>query len=99
MVLTDLGRCVMQHAADEHPRKGMASVFWPMRSRCGALCCAVLHVRPSCSAKDDFIYAEEMQQYEKSGVLSQLHVAFSRDGASKVLVLLLPQARCACTAT
>lgn len=25
-------------------------------------------------------------QYEKSGALSQLHVAFSRDGASKVRV-------------
>lgn len=67
----------------------MASVFRPMLSRCGASCCAVLHVRPSCSAKDDFIYAEEMQQYEKSGVLSQLHVAFSRDGASKVLLVVL----------
>jgi hypothetical protein len=37
-----------------------------------------------CSSKDDFIYADELQQYEKSGVLSQLHVAFSRDGPSKV---------------
>ena len=43
------------------------------------ICCAVL-----CSSKDDFIYADELQQYEKSGVLSQLHVAFSRDGPSKV---------------
>lgn len=39
-----------------------------------------------CSAADDYIYDKEMQQYEKSGVLSQLHVAFSRDGASKVRV-------------
>jgi sulfite reductase alpha subunit-like flavoprotein len=37
-----------------------------------------------CSRKDDFIYADELEAYEKSGVLSQLHVAFSRDGASKV---------------
>jgi hypothetical protein len=37
-----------------------------------------------CSRADDFIYANEMEGYEKSGVLSQLHVAFSRDRASKV---------------
>lgn len=49
---------------------------------CVVLCCAVV-----CSRKDDFIYADELEGYEKSGVLSQLHVAFSRDGASKVRCL------------
>jgi len=44
------------------------------------------------NSKDDFIYADELQQYEKSGVLSQLHVAFSRDGPSKVYVQDLIQA-------
>lgn len=54
-----------------------------------ALCCVPRHVVLCCavlsnSSKDDYIYAEELQQYEKSGVLTLLHVAFSRDGPSKV---------------
>ncbi|CAI5975021.1 unnamed protein product [Closterium sp. NIES-64] len=34
----------------------------------------------------DYIYREELAAYEESGVLSALHVAFSRDGPSKVYV-------------
>lgn len=48
------------------------------------LCARVFPCVPCRSAKDDYIYAQELQAYEKSGVLTQLHVAFSRDGPSKV---------------
>ncbi|KAF8059389.1 cypD [Scenedesmus sp. PABB004] len=45
------------------------------------------------SAADDFIYRAELEGYAHSGVLAGLHVAFSRDGASKVYVqdLILQQ--------
>lgn len=36
------------------------------------------------SAKEDFIYQQELEGYKASGVLAGLHVAFSRDGPSKV---------------
>jgi NADPH-ferrihemoprotein reductase len=36
------------------------------------------------SSAEDFIYRAELEGYLASGVLSGLHVAFSREGASKV---------------
>jgi sulfite reductase alpha subunit-like flavoprotein len=36
------------------------------------------------SSAEDFIYRSELEGYLASGVLSGLHVAFSREGASKV---------------
>ncbi|KAK6475358.1 NADPH--cytochrome P450 reductase-like isoform X1 [Huso huso] len=35
---------------------------------------------------EDFLYQEELEQFEKDGVLTQLNVAFSRDQAEKVYV-------------
>ncbi len=35
---------------------------------------------------EDYIYQEELEGYEGEGVLSGLHVAFSRDQAEKVYV-------------
>lgn len=35
---------------------------------------------------DDFIYQEELEEFEKAGVLTQLNVAFSRDQEHKVYV-------------
>ncbi|MBN3271198.1 NCPR reductase, partial [Polyodon spathula] len=35
---------------------------------------------------EDFLYQEELEQFEKDGVLTQLSVAFSRDQAEKVYV-------------
>lgn len=35
---------------------------------------------------EDYIYEEELEGYRDDGVLSQLHVAFSRDQAHKVYV-------------
>ncbi|XP_051521619.1 NADPH--cytochrome P450 reductase-like [Myxocyprinus asiaticus] len=35
---------------------------------------------------EDFLYQEELQEYEKTGVLTGLNVAFSRDQAQKVYV-------------
>mmetsp|Transcript_7916 Transcript_7916/g.13118 ORF Transcript_7916/g.13118 Transcript_7916/m.13118 type:complete len:693 (+) Transcript_7916:93-2171(+) len=34
----------------------------------------------------DYIYRDELEQYEKEGVLHKLHTAFSRDGPKKVYV-------------
>ena len=39
---------------------------------------------------EDYIYQEELEEAEKTGVLSQLHVAFSRDQEQKVGLGLLP---------
>jgi len=39
----------------------------------------------------DFIYEAELQEFEKSGILSQFHVAFSREGSEKVYVQHLMQ--------
>ncbi|KPP68769.1 NADPH--cytochrome P450 reductase-like [Scleropages formosus] len=39
--------------------------------------------------KEDFLYQEELEEYERSGVLTQLHVAFSRDQEHKVHLALL----------
>lgn len=36
------------------------------------------------NSKEDFIYQEEMQSYTDSGVLTGLHVAFSRESSLKV---------------
>lgn len=36
------------------------------------------------NSKDDFIYEAEMQAYKSNGVLTGLHVAFSREGPTKV---------------
>jgi sulfite reductase alpha subunit-like flavoprotein len=36
------------------------------------------------SSSEDYIYMQELEGYLASGVLSGLHVAFSREGASKV---------------
>jgi len=38
------------------------------------------------SEKDDFIYREELQAWQKSGLLSKLDLAFSRDQEQKVYV-------------
>uniref|UniRef100_A0A8C9R747 NADPH--hemoprotein reductase n=1 Tax=Scleropages formosus TaxID=113540 RepID=A0A8C9R747_SCLFO len=38
--------------------------------------------------KEDFLYQEELEEYERSGVLTQLHVAFSRDQEHKVHLAL-----------
>ncbi|XP_043574697.1 NADPH--cytochrome P450 reductase-like isoform X2 [Chiloscyllium plagiosum] len=35
---------------------------------------------------EDYLYQEELEQYQKAGVLTQLNVAFSRDQAEKVYV-------------
>ena len=38
-----------------------------------------------CKNKDiDYIYREEIENYAKDGTLTELHLAFSRDQASKV---------------
>lgn len=40
-----------------------------------------------CRSKfQDYIYQEELEGYEKEGVLSDLHVAFSRDQPEKIYV-------------
>jgi len=40
-----------------------------------------------CKNRDiDYIYRDELEAYEKEGVLSKLHTAFSRDGNKKVYV-------------
>lgn len=40
-----------------------------------------------CRHRDiDYIYRDELEAYQSSGTLSQLHVAFSRDGNRKVYV-------------
>jgi hypothetical protein len=36
------------------------------------------------SSAEDYIYRQELEGYLASGVLAGLHVAFSREGASKV---------------
>lgn len=36
------------------------------------------------SAAHDFIYQEQLQAWQRSGVLTDLHVAFSRDSPCKV---------------
>lgn len=36
--------------------------------------------------QEDFLYGQEFQQFVAEGTLSQLHVAFSRAGPSKVYV-------------
>lgn len=36
--------------------------------------------------QEDYIYREELENYQKNEILSQLHVAFSRDGEKKVYV-------------
>jgi hypothetical protein len=36
------------------------------------------------SSAEDYIYRQELEGYLAAGVLSGLHVAFSREGASKV---------------
>ncbi|XP_043909715.1 NADPH--cytochrome P450 reductase [Protopterus annectens] len=36
--------------------------------------------------KEDYLYQEELEQYQKNGVLTQLNVAFSRDQPQKVYV-------------
>ena len=35
---------------------------------------------------EDYIYQEELENYQEEGVLSRLHVAFSRDQEKKVYV-------------
>lgn len=40
-----------------------------------------------CRNRDiDYIYRDELEAYQSSGVLSELHLAFSRDGNKKVYV-------------
>ena len=40
-----------------------------------------------CRHRDiDYIYRDELEAYQSSGTLAQLHVAFSRDGNRKVYV-------------
>ena len=36
--------------------------------------------------KEDYIYRDELENYQNQGVLSQLHVAFSRDQDNKFYV-------------
>ncbi|CAI7794917.1 unnamed protein product [Closterium sp. NIES-53] len=43
-------------------------------------------LHPPPPPRQDYIYREELAAYEESGVLSALHVAFSRDGPAKVYV-------------
>jgi sulfite reductase alpha subunit-like flavoprotein len=45
------------------------------------------------SAAEDFIYKDRLEGYLASGVISGLHVAFSRDGPSKVYVQVRPGLR------
>ena len=35
---------------------------------------------------EDFIYEDEMNDYASDGIITQMHLAFSRDGAEKVYV-------------
>jgi NADPH-ferrihemoprotein reductase len=35
---------------------------------------------------EDFLYNEELEDYEKNGTLTKLNVAFSRDQAEKIYV-------------
>ena len=45
------------------------------------------HLFFGCRSKDhDFIYREELEGFERSGALTSLRVAFSREGAEKVYV-------------
>lgn len=37
---------------------------------------------------EDFLYREEVEEFEKTGVLTALNVAFSRDQAEKVAHML-----------
>lgn len=37
--------------------------------------------------REDYLYRQELAQFQQEGVLTQLNVAFSRDQAEKVLLL------------
>lgn len=41
---------------------------------------------------EDFLYQQELEEFERAGVLTQLNVAFSRDQEHKVSVYI----KCAC---
>jgi NADPH-ferrihemoprotein reductase len=57
------------------------------RSQSGSDVCGKNTLYFGCRRRDeDFIYEDELREYEQSGVLDVLHLAFSREGAKKVYV-------------
>lgn len=64
------------------------------RAVAGAASVGPAHLFFGCQRRDsDYIYAEELQAHARSGVLDGLHVAFSREGATKVYVQHLMRER------
>merc|ERR1711879_217978 len=48
-----------------------------------------IHLFFGCQAPGKFIYEEELRSYERDGVLTQLHVAFSRTGKKEYVQHLM----------
>jgi len=60
------------------------------RESAGAAACGTNALYFGCRRRDeDFIYEDELRGFESSGVLTALHLAFSREGERKVYVQTL----------